>query len=437
MKKIIAMIIACLMVVALVPVIAAPAAAADKVVFVGKDGTGDGSAADKPMGDLVAAFAAIGDDNGTIVFVNMYESKAEHKIAPHAGLVTLTTKYNGTDYNGGIYASNTGHLWLGGDTTFTNINVNLKSTWVIRARFNHITFDEGVNVTNDAGTFPQLYIVGADNNSASDCDASKDTHITLKSGKFQEVIGGARSAFPADITGKVIVEVSGDTEIAKLAFGHRTTKDKINLNTALVVLDGGIINNWVSTGDQTKTGFLGDVEIVLTKNFDISKSFNRPTRVEAPDVNGNTVFNGISGVCAFDNLTSATLFANTTLLVDPAIKAAIDASDKILTASFTAVKEYTYTGTIGSGKLEADAPVVTEPVVTTAPATEAPVVTDAPVATDAPVVTEAPAVDTTVAPETPEDTPATGDASAVVFAISAACLVAAAAMVFLKKRIAE
>ena len=108
---------------------------------------------------------------------------------------------------------------------------------------------------------------------------------------------------------------------------------------------------------------------------------------------------------------------------------------KILTASFPAVKEYTYTGTIGSGKLEADAPVVTEPVVTEAPATEAPA-TQAP-ATDAPVVTEAPAVDTTVAPAEPEVTPSTGDSSAVVFAISAACLVAAAAMVFLKKRVTE
>ncbi|MBQ1935026.1 MAG: hypothetical protein II370_08520, partial [Clostridia bacterium] len=161
MKKIIAMIIACLMVVALVPVIAAPAAAADKVVYVGKDGTGDGSAADKPLGSLVDAVAAIGDDNGTIVFVNMYESKAEHQLPAHAGHITFTTKYNGVDYNGGIYASGTGHLWLGGDVTVENMNLNLKSTWVWRLRFNHLTFAEGVNVTNDAGTFPQLYLVGA------------------------------------------------------------------------------------------------------------------------------------------------------------------------------------------------------------------------------------------------------------------------------------
>lgn len=179
MKKIIAMLVACLMVLALVPVIAAPAAAAEKVVYVGKDGTGDGSAADKPMGDLVAAFAAIGDEDGTIVLVNMYESKVEHKIAPHAGHITVTSKYNGVDYKGGIYASATAHLHLGGDTTFENLTINLKSTWVWRILFNHLTMGEGVNVTNDAGTFPQLFLVGADQNNNSVCDPSKDTHITL------------------------------------------------------------------------------------------------------------------------------------------------------------------------------------------------------------------------------------------------------------------
>ena len=141
MKKIIAMIIACLMVAALVPVIAAPAAAAEKVVYVGKDGAGDGSAADKPMGSLVDAVAAIGDEDGTIVFVNMYESKAEHQLPAHAGHITLTSKYNGTDYAGGINATGTGHLWLGGDTTFENMNIEIKSTWVIRCRFNHIIFE--------------------------------------------------------------------------------------------------------------------------------------------------------------------------------------------------------------------------------------------------------------------------------------------------------
>ena len=66
---------------------------------------------------------------------------------------------------------------------------------------------------------------------------------------------------------------------------------------------------------------------------------------------------------------------------------------------------------------------VTEAPVTEAPATEAP-------ATQAPA-TDAPVVDTTVAPETPEDTPATGDHTFVIFA---ACLVAVAAVAVLTKK---
>ncbi len=430
MKKIIAMLIACLMVVALVPVIAAPAAAAEKVVYVGKDGTGDGSAADKPMGDLVAAFAAIGDEDGTIVFVNMYDHNKLHKIEAHAGHITLTSKYNGTDYNGGIYASKTDHLALGGDTTFENMNiVVVGKTWMVRARFNHVTFGEGMNIQKegDAAALSGLFVVGADQGAGSTCDHSQDTHITIKSGNFTEVIGGPRANDNGDMTGKVIIEVTGDARIGKLAFATRSLANKVNLNTALVVLDGGVIENWVAAGDKLTTGFLGDVEIVLTKNFDISKSFDVTGSRTSDGAANGPIFNGISGCTAFQDHVTATLFAKTTLLVDPSIKAAVEATDKILTASFTeGIKEYTYTGTIGSGKLEADAPVVTEPVTTEAPV----VTTEAPVATDAPV-------ETTAAPAEPEPTPSTGDGSAVLFAISAACLAAAAAMVFLKKRVTE
>jgi len=431
MKKIIAMLVACLMVLALVPVIAAPAAAAEKVVYVGKDGTGDGSAADKPMGDLVAAFAAIGDEDGTIVLVNMYESKVEHKIAPHAGNITVTSKYNGVDYKGGIYASATAHLHLGGGTTFENLTINLKSTWVWRILFNHLTMGEGVNVTNDAGTFPQLFLVGADQNSSSACDPSKDTHITLKSGRYYEVVGAARSGFPGDITAKVIVEVTGDTEIGKLAFGTRALANKVNLGDALVVLDGGVINTWVSAGDKLTTGFQGKVQVVLTKNFDISKSFNTAERTTA-DANNGPIFNGLSGASAFADHIAVTRLGTAELLVDPSIKAAIDASDKILKDSFNEIKEYTYTGTIGSGKLEA-APVVTEPVTTEAVTTAATVdTTAATVDTTAAVVdTTAAVVDTTAA--TGEVTPPTGDASLMIV-FAAAVVLCATAVVVIKKR---
>ena len=432
MKRIFLILLACLTIALLVPAFAAPASAAEKVVFVGKDGTGDGSAADKPMGNLIDAFAAIGDDDGMIVFVNMYDHSVFHDIAPHEGHITLTSKYNGTDYNGGIYASQTAHLALGGDTTFENMNILIaKTSWLIRARFNHITFADNVKVEKEGSpdALSGLFIVGADQGAGSTCDHSKDTHITIKRGNFTEVIGGPRSNDNGDMTGKVIIEVTGDARIGKLAFGTRSLPNAVSLNSALLVLDGGTIDSWVASGDKVTTGFLGDVEIVLTKNFDISKSFN-VTRIGAPNADGHYVFFGISGSSAFGDCIPATLFAKTTLLVDPSIKAVIDASDKIEFTSFTeGIKEYTYVGNIGSGTLDSapdtTEPAVTEPAVTVAPTTEA-------AATTVPD-SGTPAV-TTEVPKVPEDTPATGDSSSVAVVIGGACLVSVAALILLKKK---
>ena len=425
MKKIIAMLIACLMVACLVPVFAAPAAAAEKVVFVGTGGEGDGSTPDKPLGSLIDAYTAIGDNDGTIVFVDMYASMEEHRVPEHKGHITMTSVYNGVDYKGGIWAISTAHLILGGTTTFENLTFELDNTWVIRCLFNKVTFGEGITVLGPV-EIPKLYVIGGDQDEASACDTSKDIHLTFKSGTYLEVIGIARNKFPSDITGKVTIEVSGaDTRIYKLAYGCRNLANSVNAKDALVILDGGVIDCWVASGDKRGTsGFTGDVEIVLTKNFDITKSFDG----NGARINGE-VFNGISGSSAFDAEVANTLLGTATLLVDPAISSVITSSDKIHANGFTTVKEFTYTGTIGSGKLEADAPVVTEPVVTEAPATEAPA-TEAP-ATEAPA-TDAPVV-TTATPAEPEVTPSTGDASVMVV-FAAAAVVAIAAVVVLKKR---
>lgn len=50
--------------------LAVSAFAAERVVFVSDGGTGDGSSADKPLGTLAAAYAALGDEGGRIVLVD-------------------------------------------------------------------------------------------------------------------------------------------------------------------------------------------------------------------------------------------------------------------------------------------------------------------------------------------------------------------------------
>jgi len=433
--KLFAILLACLMVIAIVPVAVVPASAAEKVVYLAEDGEGDGSTPEKPLGDLLSAFAAIGDSDGTIVLVGELALFGEQKVEPHAGHITITGKYNGKDYEGALYAADTstsGHWIMGGDVTLENMTVTLAGTWVIRANYHHLTFGEGFISKSDAHpNWPQLYVVGGENNTGiADIDPSKDVHLTFKSGIFYEVIGGPRngnSFAPGDFTGNCVIEVTNDVKIWKL-FGTSRGTGNFNYGTGLMVLDGGEIGCFAGAHDSKATGCLGDYTIVLTKNFDISKSFD----AQGVRVDGASVYQGISGVSVFDGFESATTFANAKLLIDPSIKAAVDATDKINLDSFTSIEEYTYKGTIGSGTLEGgSAPVVTEAPTTTV----APVVTEPATTTAAPVATEP--VVTTAAPTQAEPTPSTGDGSVVLFAISAACLVAVAAMVFLKKRVAE
>ena len=48
------------------------AAAAEQVVYVSDGGDGDGTSAAAPLGDLAAAYKALGDAGGRIVLVGTY-----------------------------------------------------------------------------------------------------------------------------------------------------------------------------------------------------------------------------------------------------------------------------------------------------------------------------------------------------------------------------
>ena len=433
MKRLFASVLAFLLVLSLAPLAALPASAAEKVVYVKEDATGDGSAPDKALASLEDAYNALGDEGGTIVLVGEVVHLSAFYAPEHTGTVTITGKYNGVDYKGGIYAVVTDHFYCGGPTVFENLHLQLASTWVIHGMFHHLTFGAGITVAEDDGKeWPRLYVSGGDQGSASTLDTAQDTHLTILSGTFLEIVGGPRGGAPADYTGKCVVEFGGDAKTFKLALGGRSSA-AVNYGSGLLVLDGGVIDCWATAHDSKETGFKGDVQIVLTKNFKIEDSFNNVQQAADhtfTDPAGNIIFYGISGASVFSGYEEATLFANSELLIDPSIKAAVDASGKIKTLGFTAMKEYTYTGTFGSGTLDGgNTPVVTDPPVVT---------TDAP----AQETTAAPAQETTAAPATEpvpattagEVTPPTGDISPVLFVISGAALVAAAAMVFVKKR---
>jgi len=388
MKKVLTILLAALVMMTIVPLAAFPAAADDVVVYVKDKGTGDGSSPENALSTLGEAYAVIGDNNGTIVLVGTVDHYEFFDAPSHKGTITITGVYNGVDYKGVLSALTTEHFACGGDTVFKNMTLNLMTTLVIRARFHHLTFAEGFQTTSDnfADLVPQLFVVGGDQGSDSLEDTSQDTHLTIKSGTFLEVIGGTRStAAPADYTGHILVEVGGkDTHIAKLTIGSRGSISY--MQTGTLVLDGGLIDNFTCANANQGAGFFnGKVEVILTKNF----KFDECHELAGSRINGERVFQGLSGAsCWYDKLT-VSLLSETVLKIDNATYDAITATEmfdetnnpngKILAASFTSVEkadnssyEMTYaepeTGTPYQGGAEETKPAETKPVEETKPA---------------------------------------------------------------------
>ena len=195
--------------------------AADSVVYVADGGIGDGSSATTPVGTIDAAYAALGDNGGTVVVVGKV-TVSEHFVEPsHGGVVTVTQVYGANDYrtgtNYGINIAQKRYV-LNGDTTFKNITFRGDTSMAYNhvlfvAQFNHIVMDEGIECVNygDFSTIAQAASIlggvqyGADKYNTVPTD--RDSHITIKSGKF--MICGYSRQVSKDFEGMAHIDISG------------------------------------------------------------------------------------------------------------------------------------------------------------------------------------------------------------------------------------
>ena len=99
-------------------------AAAAGTVYVTDGGTGSGASAASPLGDLAAAYTALGEDGGTLVVVDRYTLNAAFVEPDHSGEVTVTQETDGKSYrteaDSGVYFNSMRYI-LNGPTTFANI----------------------------------------------------------------------------------------------------------------------------------------------------------------------------------------------------------------------------------------------------------------------------------------------------------------------------
>ena len=73
-------------------------AAAAGTVYVADGGSGDGKTASAPLGDLAAAYTALGEDGGTIVVVGKAWVAKDWTLPKAGGAITFTAAYGGKDY---------------------------------------------------------------------------------------------------------------------------------------------------------------------------------------------------------------------------------------------------------------------------------------------------------------------------------------------------
>ena len=238
--------------------------AAENVVYISDGGTGNGATASTPVGTLDAAYAALGDNGGTVVVVGKV-TVTEHFTEPsHSGIVTVTQVYGGNDYRtGSDYGINIAQCRyiMNGDTTFKNMTFrgNTSKSYnhvLIVAQFNHIVIDVGVECVNYGDYSVVAHgasILGGVQSGADKYDTiatDKDSHITIKSGEF--IICGFSRQVKKDFEGMAHIAISGGI-IHNIypGNGQYGTAGDVDLDITGGTFVGKIITNTVSVVQGT------------------------------------------------------------------------------------------------------------------------------------------------------------------------------------------
>ena len=226
--------------------LALSAFAAETVVYVNDGGTGDGSSASAPLGNMTEAISKIAN-GGKVVIVDTYTCPDEYHEPTHKGNITIS----GGKY---IFTNGSYNRWFlegPGSTTFENITFEYGegSTSLFLAQFFPLTFGEGV-VTPAEG---KVYVVGGYQYTQDGVmsDAPKydaDSHITIKSGTYWAVSGFSRGPSTEEYTGTSHIVVDGGT--ISTVYGA-AINGSYAANSEIIV-NGGNVQNLRTAGDQTR-----------------------------------------------------------------------------------------------------------------------------------------------------------------------------------------
>ncbi len=234
-------------------------------VYVASGSFGNGLTPATPVGTFAEAFNKL-TDGGTIVVVGE-TVPVRTDVPAHSSAVTITSVYGGVDYRESgakiAFPTESVSFYLGGETVFKDITLDIPTTALICAQFHPITFDTGVIINADYSAETNgLYLIGGDNLGTNDTSVTydKDTHIVLRSGSFSRVVGFSRYSGARNHTGTAYITVENDAHIRYLSTG--ATGNSGTANKAFVTLkDKVLIENLVIGGGEKTNYMHGEVVI--------------------------------------------------------------------------------------------------------------------------------------------------------------------------------
>ena len=233
MKKIIALFVALFVGACLVGAVSAA------TVYVNDGGTGDGSSAASPLGDMSAAIEKVAG-GGTVVITDAYTITDEYYEPAHKGAITVTggkIVFNAEKYN---------RWYLNGPTTFENLDmVNPPAIGlVIVAQFNKVVIGEGITTPLD-----KCYVVGGYQVPfAEGFRLDLDSDVTVKSGTWRCVCGSSRGKSSQIFEGTAKIRLDGG-DINMLCGGAINGSA---MNNSIIEINGGTVTTLMAAGDATR-----------------------------------------------------------------------------------------------------------------------------------------------------------------------------------------
>ena len=195
------------------------------------------------------------DSGGTVVLSGSITAK-HTRLAKHGGVITITGEK--------LVFAESATITLGGETVFENITIDVATSGVIAANFNHLTFGEGVTVNCDLTEEGNgLYIIGGENNCANEKEAYvDDTDITLKSGTFSRVVGFSRGCINRAHTGHAALNIGGNAYVRYVvagAMGNGATAGSASLS----LHENAVIEAIHMGGGKEENTLSGDMDIFV------------------------------------------------------------------------------------------------------------------------------------------------------------------------------